>query len=54
MQDNFFFRMVCVSGTYSEKFAQIDRDRFQQYKLFYGLLDVHVFVNYSQVKTEVI
>ena len=42
--------MVYVSGTYSEKFAQIGRGRFPEYKIFCGLLDLHIFVNFSEVK----
>ena len=45
-----FFGIVYVSGTYSEKFTQIGPGRFLQYKIFYGLLDMHIFGNISEVK----
>ena len=45
-----FFGIVYVSGTYSEKFTQIGPGRFLQYKIFYGLLDMHIFGNFSEVK----
>ena len=45
-----FFGMIYVSGTYSEKFAQIGLGRLSQYKIFYGLLDMHIFANFSEVK----
>ena len=39
--------MVYVSGTYSEKLAQIGPGPFPQYKIFYGFLDM---INFSEVK----
>ena len=45
-----FFGIVYVSETYSEKFAQIGPGRFPQYKVFYGLEDMHILVNFSEVK----
>ena len=42
--------MVYVSETYSKKLAEIGPGRFPQYKILYGFLDMHIFVNFSEVK----
>ena len=44
-----FFDMVYVSGACG-KFAEIGPDRFLQYKIFYGFLDMHIYVNFSEEK----
>ena len=41
--------MVNVSGAHSEKFAEIGPGHFPQYQIFSGLLDLHIFVNFSEV-----
>ena len=53
MQDNFlkYFLVWYMSLEHTLKsLLRFGLGHFSQYKTFYGLLDMHIFVNFSKVK----